>query len=80
MVVGLGSAVVNAVWIGRHIDSLERLWRWSGLILSRVYRDIVLIRQKVRPVEPAGVSSAATAQRLDPYQAQSSVSGRGGGG
>ena len=47
VIVGLGSAVVNAYWMGKHIDSLEKRLGVIEQDLKQFYRDIVQIKQKI---------------------------------
>ena len=47
VVVGLGSAMVNAFWIGRHMDSLERRLGVVEQDLKQFYRDIQQIKLKI---------------------------------
>lgn len=47
VIVGLGGLAVNAFWIGKHIDSLERRLGVVEQDLKQFYRDIVQIKQKI---------------------------------
>jgi hypothetical protein len=47
VVVGLGSVAVNAYWIGKHLDSLERRLGVIEQDLKQFYRDILHIKQKI---------------------------------
>ena len=47
VIVGLGGLAVNAFWIGKHIDSLERRLGVVEADLKQFYRDIVQIKQKI---------------------------------
>ena len=46
-IVGLGGLAVNAFWIGKHIDSLEKRLGVVESDLKQFYRDIVQIKQKI---------------------------------
>jgi hypothetical protein len=47
VIVGLGGLAVNAFWIGKHIDSMERRLGVVEQDLKQFYRDIVQIKQKI---------------------------------
>lgn len=47
VVVGLGGLAVNAFWIGKHIDSMEKRLGVVEQDLKQFYRDIVQIKQKI---------------------------------
>lgn len=47
VIVGLGGLAVNAFWIGKHIDSLEKRLGVVEQDLKQFYRDIVQIKQKI---------------------------------
>ena len=47
VIVGLGGLAVNAYWIGKHIDSMERRLAVVEQDLKQFYRDIVQIKQKI---------------------------------
>lgn len=47
VVVGVAGLAVNAFWIAKHIDSLERRLGVVEQDLKQFYRDIVQIKQKI---------------------------------